>query len=251
MTRADPTAGLSHQERTRLFAEAVRRLEREPGKPFACPYLEGRQARHLSLLFPRLLPGSYHSLMDLNFRRMGPIVYRPQCEGCCECHNLRIPAVGFRPSRSMRRAASRNRDLTVEISAPRATAEKHDLYRRYLTGRHDGTMDGSELEFELLYTTGIETLEIQYRSGERLLGVGLADLEPSAMSAVYCYFDPEKARRSLGVFNILWMIEECRRRGIPHLYLGYWVPGCRAMRYKADFRPCEVLDPDGAWVPLP
>ncbi len=250
MTRHDPTAGLSHEERTRLFAEAVKRLEREPGKPFACPYLDGREARHLSLLFPRLQPGFYHSLMDLNFRRMGPLVYRPQCEGCQECQNLRVPAASFRPSRAQRRALAKNADLTVEVGRPETTAEKHDLYRRYLAGRHDGAMDGSMLEFELLCATSIETLEIRYRSGERLLAVGLADLEPSALSAVYCYFDPAEAHRSLGVFNVLWMIEECQRRGIPHLYLGYWIPGCRAMRYKADFRPCEVLGPDGCWSPL-
>lgn len=250
MTRPDPTAGLSHQERTRLFAEAVKRLEREPGRPFACPYLEGREARHLSLLFPRLQPGFYHSLMDLNFRRMGPIVYRPQCQGCRECHNLRIPVASFRPSRSQRRALARNLELAVEVGGPEPTPEKHDLYRRYLAERHDGTMDGSELEFELLCASGIATLEIRYRLGERLLAVGLADLEPSAMSAVYCYFDPAEAPRSLGVFNVVWLIEECRRRGIPDLYLGYWIPGCRAMRYKAGFRPCEVLGPDGCWSPL-
>ncbi len=251
MTRPDPTAGLTHQERTRIFAEAVKRLERDPGRPFACPYLKGREARHLSLLFPRLLPGAYHSLMDLNFRRMGPLVYRPQCDGCRECHSLRIPAREFRPSRSMRRALARNRELTVEVSPPATSAEKHLLYRSYLAGRHDGSMDGSKLEFEVLYTSGIETLEVQYRLGGRLLAVGLADLEPMAMSAVYCYFDPAEAPRSLGVFNILWMIEECRRRGMPHLYLGYFVPGCRTMRYKADFRPCEVLGADGVWTPLP
>jgi len=233
-----------------VFAEALRRLEREPGRGFACPYLEGREARHLSLLFTQLQPGFYHALMDLNFRRMGPVVYRPQCLACQECHNLRIPAPGFRPSRSQRRALARNRDLTIEIGRSEPTVEKHDLYRRYLAARHDGTMDGSQLEFELLHATAIETLELRYRSGERLLAVGLADLEPQAMSAVYCYFDPTEPRRSLGVLNVLRMIEECRRRGIPHLYLGYWIRGCRTMRYKADFHPCEVLGVDGGWSPL-
>lgn len=251
MTRADATAGLSHQERTRLFAEALKRLEREPGPGFACPYLEGREARHLSLLFRQLRPGYYHSLMDLNFRRLGPLVYRPQCQGCQECQTLRIPVSGFRPSRSQRRALARNLDLSVETGRPEPTAEKQALYRRYLAERHDGTMDGSPLEFELLYRTSVETLELCYRSGERLLAVGLADLEPEAMSAVYCYFEPGQPRRSLGALNILRMIAECRRRAIPHLYLGYWIPGCRTMRYKADYRPCEVLGADGCWSPLP
>jgi len=36
-------------------------------------------------------------------------------------------------------------------------------------------------------------------------------------------------------------VELARERGIPHVYLGYRVEGCASMRYKADFRPHEVL----------
>jgi arginine-tRNA-protein transferase len=67
------------------------------------------------------------------------------------------------------------------------------------------------------------------------------------MSAVYCYFDPDHPRRSLGVFNVLSLLEECRRRGIPHLYLGYHVTGSPQMSYKALYRPCERLEADGRW----
>ena len=68
------------------------------------------------------------------------------------------------------------------------------------------------------------------------------------MSAVYCYFDPREERRSLGRFNVLWMIDECRRRALPWLYLGYWIRDCPKMSYKADFGPCEVLTADGRWT---
>lgn len=68
------------------------------------------------------------------------------------------------------------------------------------------------------------------------------------MSAVYCYFDPDAESRSLGVFNVLRMVEECRQRGLPYLYLGYYVRGCGRMSYKAGYRPCEILDRTGRWV---
>ena len=35
-------------------------------------------------------PGVYHALMDLNFRRLGPVFYRTRCEGCDQCRMLRI-----------------------------------------------------------------------------------------------------------------------------------------------------------------
>ena len=57
------------------------------------------------------------------------------------------------------------------------------------------------------------------------------------------------ADRSLGVFAILLQIAECRRRGLPYLYLGYWIEESDKMRYKADFRPAEALL-NGNWSPL-
>jgi arginine-tRNA-protein transferase len=47
------------------------------------------------------------------------------------------------------------------------------------------------------------------------------------------------------------MIEECRRRRLDHLYLGYYVRDCRKMSYKAGYRPCEILEPDGRWNRVP
>ena len=73
------------------------------------------------------------------------------------------------------------------------------------------------------------------------MAVGIADVEPLAMSAVYCYFDPALEQRSLGVFNVLSLLTLCRQRGQPHLYLGYYVAGSPRMSYKAGFRPCEQL----------
>ncbi|MEO0350206.1 MAG: hypothetical protein AAF282_09180 [Cyanobacteria bacterium P01_A01_bin.15] len=41
-----------------------------------------------------------------------------------------------------------------------------------------------------------------------------------------------------------------RELGRRALYLGYYVTGCKEMNYKARFRPCELLDPDGRWHAL-
>jgi arginine-tRNA-protein transferase len=206
-------------------------------------------ARNVIVVPSPLAPGVYHSLMDLNFRRLGAIFYRPSCLACDECKQVRVPVAAFRPSRAQRRCRTRNLDLQVEIGPPAPTEEKRELYQRYLALRHDGQMDGSPGEFYgFLYTSTVRTVEISYRLDGRLVAVGVADLEPDAMSAVYCYFDPEERGRSLGVFNVLWMIEECRLRGIHYLYLGYYVRECRRMNYKVVYRPCELLGPDGCWT---
>ena len=66
---------------------------------------------------------------------------------------------------------------------------------------------------------------------------------------MYFYFDPAEGRRGLGTGGAVYEIETAAKLGIPYYYLGYWVDGCGAMVYKADFRPAEVLGPDGAWRP--
>ncbi|MEW6367263.1 MAG: arginyltransferase [Acidobacteriota bacterium] len=239
----------AHARRTLLLAQAIERAVPAPGEPFPCPYLSGRTARNTTLLVSSYLPGVYHSLMDLNFRRLGHLFYRPRCDGCDACRMIRVPVEEFRPSRAQRRCWTRNRDLSVELGQPVLTDEKHELYGRYLSLRHDGTMDGSLQEFQrFLYTSSVETVEVVCRAGEKLVAVSVADLEPLAMSAVYCYFEPYLPSRSLGTFNILWMIEECRRRRLPYLYLGFFVRDCHQMRYKSNFLPCEILTPEGRWI---
>ena len=237
---------MEHAERTRRLLRLLEEEAPPVGDPFPCPYLSGRQSRNVTILARDLPSGLYHAFMDLNFRRMGRLFYRPQCVGCAECRMLRVAVGLFRPSRSQRRCRARNADLRVEVGEPRAGEEKERLYARYLAARHDGQMDGSSAELrDFLYSSSVTTVEVAYRRHGRLLSVGIADVEPLAMSAVYCYFDPDEARRSLGVFNVLTLLGECRRRGIPHLYLGYHVAGSARMSYKTAFRPCERLQTDG------
>jgi len=140
--------------------------------------------------------------------------------------------------------------VVARIDRPCLTEEKWSLYRRYLRHRHDGTMgeDYDDLA-NFLYRSPVRTLEVTYRVGERLGGVGIIDVSSRAVSTVYFYFDPDLSRRSLGVFSVLWEIEWCRARGMSHYYLGFYVRGARSMSYKADYRPHELLGADGRWRP--
>jgi arginyl-tRNA--protein-N-Asp/Glu arginylyltransferase len=77
---------------------------------------------------------------------------------------------------------------------------------------------------------------------------------PRAWSAIYFFYDPAVARLSPGVANVMLCLALARQRGIPHVYLGYRVLGCPSMRYKATFRPHELLrgrpgpDEEPRWV---
>ena len=79
----------------------------------------------------------------------------------------------------------------------------------------------------------------------RLLAVAVTDFASCGLSAVYTFFDPDERERGLGTYAILSQIDLARERGLPHVYLGYWIEAHAKMDYKARFRPLELLGPDG------
>ncbi len=218
------------------------------GEPHPCSYLPNRSARELIVLGLVTDPDTVAYLLERGFRRSGNLFYRPGCRDCAACVPIRVPVRDFTPSRSQRRVLRRNADLTVVAAEPSADDEHWDLFLRYQHHQHGGQMIRERDQFEASFgPASIVSLELDFRLAGRLVGSGLVDVSPDGLSSVYFYFDPAEARRSLGVFSALCEIEHCRRLGLPHWYLGYWIAGCRKMEYKTRFRPCELRDADGDW----
>lgn len=197
-------------------------------------------------------PATWQSMLESGWRRSGMTIYEPVCPFCRQCRSIRLPVGAFKPDRSMRRVLRRNDDVSVRLTPIALDDEHYDLYRRYITTRHDGMMTGSRREFELfLGQSPVDTCEMELRLGDQLLSVGTIDRTPAAWSCVYCYYDPDLPQRSLGTLNILKSLEGCARQcpaGIAsHLYLGYWVDRSKTMAYKSRFRPHEVLSGSGQW----
>lgn len=216
-----------------------------------CPYLPDRLQRSEAYVAPELAPDLYEHLMARGFRRSGRIVYRPRCRGCDACVPLRVPVASFRSTASMKRVWARNREQRVEVAVPQASAEKFDLFTRYLDHQHDESMPRSFETFaEFLHDSPTDTLEFCYFLGKRLIGVSVADRCPQGLSTVYMYFEPELAGQSLGTYSILREIEFCRQERLAYYYLGYWVAGSKTMDYKARFRPNERLERERVWVPF-
>jgi leucyl-tRNA---protein transferase len=218
-----------------------------------CPYLPGRVAMTRAFAASSIPGDLYHQFMDANFRRSGTVFYQPVCRDCRSCMQIRVPTDRFTPTKSQRRTRRKNADVSVSAHPPGATDEKFELYKRYLAARHGPTKTDDRSSFELfLYDSPVETIEMCYRDrAGKLLAVGICDVSSRALSSVYFYFDPAHSRRGLGTFGALHEIDFAREMDIAHYYLGYWIKGCETMDYKALFRPCEVLQPDGTWHELP
>jgi arginine-tRNA-protein transferase len=221
-----------------------------------CNYLPGRPATMRAFRVDRIPGEVYHRFMDAGFRRTGTVIYQPVCEGCSACVQIRVPVDRFKPNRSQRRSRARNADLRVSVGPPVLTDEKLSLYSRYITQWHgqepgSGEIDRQNLQ-SFLYESPVDTLEFCYRdSTGQLLGVGICDICRQSLSAVYFYFDPDQSRRSLGTFSALIEIDFARECRIPFYYLGFWVDGCKAMKYKSSFNPCQVIAESGEWREFP
>ncbi|MCC2638892.1 MAG: arginyl-trna-protein transferase [Moraxellaceae bacterium] len=186
----------------------------------------------------------YTELSDLGFRRSGNYVYRPHCSHCNACVPVRIPVARFEPNRQQQRVWKRNADLTVTVMAPTFQEEHYALYARYINERHsDGDMYPPSVEQfnSFLTSEWSDTRFYEFRAGDKLVAVAVCDLLEEGLSAVYTFFDPDEAQRSLGAYAILWEIEETRRLGLGSLYLGYWIKNCQKMNYKIAYRPIELL----------
>lgn len=240
--------------------------------PYPCSYLPDRQACS-QVATPSFLISTavYSELVRHGFRRSGPYTYRPHCDNCRACVPLRIPAGQFSPSRSQRRAWAQHAHLEASLHPLLDSPEHYDLYQRYQRARHpNGGMDnddrGSYQNF--LLQSHVDSLLVEFRdppdrmqahAGENtwqgtgyqgrrgaLRMVSMIDLLSDGLSSVYTFYEPDLPRARLGVYNVLWQIELCRKLNLDFVYLGYWIRQSRKMAYKTEYRPAQGLI-DGAW----
>ncbi|WP_414471190.1 arginyltransferase [Microvirga sp. M2] len=230
--------------------------------PSVCPYLPGKEERKV---FTHIVGRRGRELNEIltqgGFRRSQTIAYRPACDTCRACVSVRVLTGEFETSGNLRRVLRNNADLIGNEMANRPSSEQYALFRRYVDARHaDGGMaDMSVLDYSMMVEDShVDTLLIEYRRrgidsgitgrGEGdLIAVALTDVMSDGLSMVYSFYDPDRQDRSLGTFMILDHIRRARAKGLPYLYLGYWVEGSKKMGYKARFTPQERLGAHG-WV---
>ncbi len=218
-------------------------------EPRPCSYLPGKEAVMLFADPNKAVDSdSYGRLIDYGFRRSGDNVYRPHCRSCMECVPVRIPVAEMELNRTQRRNIKRNGDLEIIREVTEFSDEHLALYHRYQQSRHDADTTSQDAEDQLgfLRSKFIDTSFLEFRLEGRLLMVAVIDSVPQGLSAAYTFYDPDYPQRGLGVFGVLTLAEECRRRELAWLYLGYWIRECDKMSYKTMFQPLHAYR-DGQW----
>lgn len=229
--------------------------------PSPCPYLPGKTERKV---FTELKGEAADELNEalgrIGFRRSQTVAYRPSCLDCQACVSVRVVAEEFRPSSTQKRNLKNNGDLVASECRPWATAEQFELLQRYLSVRHPGggMTHMEETDFaDMVEHSPVSSYMIEYREPGigsrqgRLVGACLTDFQGDGLSMIYSFYDPEhEARAGLGNYIILDHMLRARERGLPYVYLGYWVHGSQRMQYKVRYRPLERLTRNG-WERVP
>ena len=193
----------------------------------------------------------YNQLIQCGFRRSGKHCYRPYCIGCQECIACRIPVKSFITSRSQRRCLNKNADLKLSVTKASFSEEYFALYRHYLNSRHaDGSMcNPSEEDYrQFLYCDWSDTRFLELRLHGQLVAVAVTDFMGNGLSAVYSFYNPELAKRSLGTLCILKQIQYAKEIELDYIYLGYWIKDHEKMHYKSNFKSLQLYH-DEKWHP--
>lgn len=187
---------------------------------------------------------TYNTLIEHGFRRSGGYVYRPHCNNCQACVSVRVPTKNYQFSKSEKRLLKKNSNISVQCVHDKFKMEHFDLYKRYLKSRHsDSSMSNpSKSDYHrFLICDWSETQFIEYRLNKVLIGVAVTDLVEDGLSALYTFYDPDHANKSIGHFSVLQQIKLAQERHLNYLYLGYWIENCQKMAYKKRYKPLEVF----------
>lgn len=156
--------------------------------------------------------------------------------------------------------------LEIRLKRSSFDPKEYDLYRKYQINVHNDAPDHvSESSYRrflvdspLVYIPsngdntvprcGFGSFHQQYIVDGRLVAVGVIDILPKCLSSKYLFWDPDFAFLSLGKYSALQEIGCVRENqahcpSLQYYYMGYYIHSCNKMRYKAAYRPSELLCP--------
>ncbi|XP_047173031.1 arginyl-tRNA--protein transferase 1 [Vigna umbellata] len=168
----------------------------------------------------------------------------------------------------------KRRKLEIRLNRSSFDPEEFALYRRYqLKVHNDKPQNVTENAYRMFLVDspllqvfpngdstippcGFGSFHQQYLIDGQLVAVGVIDILPKCLSSKYLFWDPDFAFLSLGKYSafqeIGWVKEnQVNCPSLQYYYLGYYIHSCSKMRYKAAYRPSELLCPlRYQWVPF-
>lgn len=165
----------------------------------------------------------------------------------------------------------------VELEPASYTDEKFALYCHYQSNIHKEKTEKQSTSFRrFLVNSPLKTSRIHYdnepppylpknygsyhqlyRLDGKLIAMAVLDILPYCVSSVYFMYDNTWEKFSLGKLSALReasLVREMAEYGakdMNYVYLGFYIHSCQKMRYKGEYSPSFLLDPETyTWYPL-
>jgi arginine-tRNA-protein transferase len=213
--------------------------------PTHCPYSMSDVARYCQAQFGFVDDPLMNAFLGSGFRRNGNTIYTMSCPDCDACRSLRVDPLVFKANRSQKRVLKKCSGIKAVVRELELTKEKIDMLDGFFASRFPGGENEAASYYGTFFINVItDTYEVEYRLDDELIGVAVIDVGRLWLNAVYFYFDARFNHLSPGIYNILFLMDLCRKQEIRHLYLGYAIEGHAPMAYKSSFKPHEIYYQD-------
>ncbi|KAF2263244.1 arginine-tRNA-protein transferase 1 [Lojkania enalia] len=147
------------------------------------------------------------------------------------------------------------------------TQEKYELFKNYQQHvHHEHELEISERGFERflcgspLHRTNrtvngksqhLGSYHQCYRLDGRLVAMGVLDLLPHCVSGVYFIYHSDFDQWSFGKLSAIRETVLTLEGEYQYYYMGFYIHSCAKMRYKGEYKPSYILDPESyEWNPL-
>ncbi|KAL1644113.1 Arginyl-tRNA--protein transferase 1 [Didymella pomorum] len=157
--------------------------------------------------------------------------------------------------------------LEVKLEPAEFSKEKFELFHNYQSHVHkEKPSEISQAGFKrFLCTSPLQRSTRQvngkpqqlgsyhqcYRLDGRLIAMGVLDLLPRCVSGVYLLYHSDYEKWQFGKLSALREAALAIEGDYQYYYMGYYIHSCTKMRYKGDYKPQHVLDPESyEWNPL-
>ena len=150
--------------------------------------------------------------------------------------------------------------LKVTLESDSFTEEKYKIYENYQRKVHQDSphqiskqgfkrfLCSSPLPQSKAISDGREkslgSYHQCYRIDGKLVAVGVLDLLPQCVSAVYFMYHESVQQYSFGKIGALREIALAKELDYKWWYAGFYIHSCVKMRYKGDYSPQYMLDPE-------
>ncbi|KAI2631714.1 arginine-tRNA-protein transferase [Xylaria nigripes] len=169
-------------------------------------------------------------------------------------------------SRSLKQPPAPAHSFDVTLESDDFTEEKYAVFENYQRIVHQEpaseiTRSGfrkflcnSPLRQETIVTSSghekrLGSYHQCYRLDGQLVAIGVLDLLPDAVSAVYFLYHESIHSWSPGKLGALREISLALEGGYRWWYPGFYIHNCPKMKYKMDYSPQQILNPDGMeWI---